>query len=125
MFSGAGGLKEARAKVVPLPGISFEIFNIILNYIYTSDSGDFMPDTVVDVFEMSNRFQVEGLRHACEGFLCGCLALDNVCHLFVLAGQFLSPHAHTFSLISLSHLILLCFLWFRHFQISLLEGGML
>jgi len=90
MFSGAGGLKEAHLKEVPIHGVSYDVFKALLYYIYTWEMGDISPDIVVELFESANQFQIESLRHCCEAYLCNLLSKENVCQLFHLADIFKS-----------------------------------
>jgi len=83
MFSAK--LRESHQKEIPMLGINYEVFDVVMSFTYTWEMEDIPPDFVAEVLQATDQFLIEGLRHCAEAYLCSCIAKDNVCALFQLA----------------------------------------
>lgn len=93
-------LRESNTREITISGIRYDVFYVLVYYTYCwkipnltrrSDDGEFDPDMVLELFEATHRFMIEGLKHSVESYLCSNLTLENVCPLFQLAESFKSP----------------------------------
>lgn len=73
-------LKESNQSEIHLEGISSNVFDIVLEHIYTSDLGDSssFEEEIVDVLIAASRFGVDDLTRALEGIISQNLDDDNV-----------------------------------------------
>jgi len=64
MFSAK--LRESHQKEIPMLGINYEVFKVVLYFTYTWEMDDIPPDFVAEVLQATDQFLIEGLRH-CAG----------------------------------------------------------
>lgn len=83
-------LKESQQKKIEMNVVPYDIFRLILDYIYTFQIKETNPDFIVELFQATDLFLIEGLKHYCENLLCSYITHENVCQLFQLANTYKS-----------------------------------
>ncbi|KAJ4969303.1 hypothetical protein NE237_016004 [Protea cynaroides] len=87
-----GGYREKDAKDIEIPNIKWEVFELMMRFIYTG-SADVTLDIAQDLLRAADQYLLEGLKRLCEYSIAQDISLDNVSDMYELAEAF-----HTTSL---------------------------
>ncbi|XP_057324124.1 speckle-type POZ protein-like A [Microplitis mediator] len=77
---------EKKTKQVSITDISPEIFEKVLEYIYTDQVTD-LDDIAADLLEAADKYQLLSLKKMCEHSLCTTLKCDDVVKRMILADR--------------------------------------
>ncbi|KAI4342762.1 hypothetical protein MLD38_027346 [Melastoma candidum] len=89
-----GGYREKDAEEIEIPNIRWEVFDLMMRYIYTG-STDVALDIAQDLLRAADQYLLEGLKRLCEYVIAQAISLDNVSSMYELS--------ENFSAISLRH----------------------
>lgn len=76
---------ERRTNSIEIVDMEFEVLREFLRYIYTSTLSEQSVETVLRLYEASDKYAVEGLRKRCADFLYENLSQENVYEILALA----------------------------------------
>ncbi|KAK4482269.1 hypothetical protein RD792_009421 [Penstemon davidsonii] len=82
-----GGYRERDAKDIEIPNIRWEVFELMMRYIYTG-SVDVKLDIVQDVLRAADQYLLEGLKRLCEYEIAKDISVENVSLMFELSEAF-------------------------------------
>jgi len=88
MFTGE--FKESSALSGIIKDVSKEAFQKFLCFIY-SGNVELTADDVVEILDLSNKYEVEDLKGECESYLMGDLNVDNAHDVFQYAHLYNCP----------------------------------
>ncbi|RYQ93869.1 hypothetical protein Ahy_B09g100095 isoform A [Arachis hypogaea] len=89
-----GGYREKDAKDIEIPNIRWEIFELMMRFIYTG-STEITLDIAQDLLRAADQYLLEGLKRLCEYTIAKDISLENVSSMYELS--------EAFSAISLRH----------------------
>lgn len=82
-----GEMKERNSSSVHLREISFSSLKKLVEFIYT-DSVDVDGDSVLELFQAADKYDLPRLKLLCEAFLIENINVDNACQLFEAAERY-------------------------------------
>ncbi|KAM7254159.1 hypothetical protein ACFE04_031841 [Oxalis oulophora] len=82
-----GGYREKDAKDVEIPNIRWDIFELMMRFIYTG-SVDVNVDIAQDLLRAADQYLLEGLKRICEHAIAKDIAVENVTLLYDLSEAF-------------------------------------
>ncbi|OVA05484.1 BTB/POZ-like [Macleaya cordata] len=82
-----GGYREKDARDVEIPNIRWEVFELMMRYIYTG-SVDVTLDIAQDLLRAADQYLLEGLKRLCEYAIAQDISLDNVSSMYELSEAF-------------------------------------
>ncbi|XP_071721363.1 ARM REPEAT PROTEIN INTERACTING WITH ABF2-like [Rutidosis leptorrhynchoides] len=82
-----GGYKEKDAKDILIPNIRWDIFELMMRYMYTG-SVDVNLDIAQDLLRAADQYLLEGLKRLCEYTIAQDISVDNVSLMYDLAEAF-------------------------------------
>lgn len=89
---GAGNTKmvESSLSEIKISEVQYDAFLALLYYCYSWDIQDIHPDSVIELFQCADLFMLDGLRHACESYICKFITKETVLELFMMAEDYKS-----------------------------------
>ncbi|KAJ4955125.1 hypothetical protein NE237_011908 [Protea cynaroides] len=82
-----GGYREKDAKDIKIPNIKWEVFELMMRFIYTG-SVDVTLDIAQDLLKAADQYLLEGLKRLCEYAIAQDISLDNVSSMYELSEAF-------------------------------------
>ncbi|KAL0389506.1 UNVERIFIED_CONTAM: arm repeat protein interacting with a, partial [Sesamum calycinum] len=82
-----GGYREKDAKDIEIPNIRWDIFELMIRYIYTG-SVDVNLDVAQDLLRAADQYLLEGLKRLCEYAIAQDISVENVSLMFELSEAF-------------------------------------
>ncbi|CAA0828104.1 ARM REPEAT PROTEIN INTERACTING WITH ABF2 [Striga hermonthica] len=79
-----GGYRERDAKDIEIPYIRWDIFKLMMRYIYTG-SVDVSLDIAQELLMAADQYLLEGLKHLCEYAIAQNISVENVSLMFELS----------------------------------------
>jgi len=76
----SSGMKEAHMKQLPME-VSILVFNNLLTFLYTNQL-DFNPETIWDLFQLSNLYEIAALQIKCENEMIWAVDEDTIVPMF-------------------------------------------
>jgi len=84
MFATDHGFKESQENEISIGDIRYEIFLMLLRYIYT-DRQDITLSSAMELFIAADRFGIERLKSMCENKMLAAVTIESVAELFAAA----------------------------------------
>ncbi|KAL3648837.1 hypothetical protein CASFOL_005240 [Castilleja foliolosa] len=82
-----GGYRERDAKDIEIPNIRWDVFELMMRYIYTG-SVDVNLDIAQDLLRAADQYLLEGLKRLCEYAITQDISEENVSLMFELSEAF-------------------------------------
>ncbi|KAM7521593.1 hypothetical protein LguiA_011495 [Lonicera macranthoides] len=82
-----GGYREKDAKDIEIPNIKWEVFELMMRYIYTG-SVDVNLDIAQDLLRAADQYLLEGLKRLCEYAIAQDITMENVSLMYELSDAF-------------------------------------
>ncbi|XP_050236479.1 ARM REPEAT PROTEIN INTERACTING WITH ABF2-like [Mercurialis annua] len=82
-----GGYRERDAKDVEIPNIRWDVFELMMRFIYTG-SVDVHIDIAQDLLRAADQYLLEGLKRLCECTIAQDISVDNVSLMYELSEGF-------------------------------------
>ncbi|KAH9605604.1 hypothetical protein KSS87_018739 [Heliosperma pusillum] len=82
-----GGYREKDARDIEIPNIRWEIFELMMRFIYTG-SVDITSDIAQDLLRAADQYLLEGLKRLCEYTIAQDISLENVSAMYELSEAF-------------------------------------
>ncbi|KAH6826055.1 ARM repeat protein interacting with ABF2 [Perilla frutescens var. hirtella] len=82
-----GGYRERDAKDIEIPNIRWDVFELMMRYIYTG-SVEVSSDIVQDVLRAADQYLLEGLKRLCEYTIAQDISVENVSLMYELSEAF-------------------------------------
>ncbi|PSR92708.1 ARM REPEAT PROTEIN INTERACTING WITH like [Actinidia chinensis var. chinensis] len=82
-----GGYREKDARDIEIPNISWEVFELMMRFIYTG-SVDVTLDIAQDLLSAADQYLLEGLKRHCEYTIGKNISLENVSSMYELSEAF-------------------------------------
>ncbi|XP_060181349.1 ARM REPEAT PROTEIN INTERACTING WITH ABF2-like isoform X1 [Lycium barbarum] len=82
-----GGYRERDAKDIEIPNIRWDIFELMMRYIYTG-SVDVNLDVAQDLLRAADQYLLEGLKRLCEYAIAQDISVESVSLMFELSEAF-------------------------------------
>ncbi|KAL8548327.1 hypothetical protein ACS0TY_007596 [Phlomoides rotata] len=82
-----GGYREKDAKDIDIPNIRWEVFELMMRYIYTG-SIEVNLDIAHDLLRAADQYLLEGLKRLCEHTIAQDISVENVSLMFELSEAF-------------------------------------
>ncbi|KAK1426674.1 hypothetical protein QVD17_15351 [Tagetes erecta] len=82
-----GGYKEKDAKDISIPNIRWDVFELMMRYIYTG-SVDVNLEIAQDLLRAADQYLLEGLKRLCEYTIAQDILVDNVSLMYDLSEAF-------------------------------------
>ncbi|ONH93589.1 hypothetical protein PRUPE_8G240700 [Prunus persica] len=82
-----GGYRERDAKDVEIPNIRWDVFELMMRFIYTG-SVDVKLDIAQDLLRAADQYLLEGLKRLCEHAIAQNIYVENVSLMFELSEAF-------------------------------------
>ncbi|CAA3033603.1 ARM REPEAT PROTEIN INTERACTING WITH ABF2-like isoform X1 [Olea europaea subsp. europaea] len=82
-----GGYREREAKNIEIPNIRWDVFELMMRYIYTG-SVDVTLDIAQDLLRAADQYLLEGLKRLCEYAIAQDISVENVSLMFDLSEAF-------------------------------------
>ncbi|KAJ0734895.1 putative chromatin remodeling & transcription regulator BTB-POZ family [Helianthus annuus] len=82
-----GGYKEKDAKDIEIPNIRWDVFELMMRYMYTG-SVDVNLEIAQDLLRAADQYLLEGLKRLCEDTIAQDIRVDNVSLLYDLSEAF-------------------------------------
>ncbi|KAI7736557.1 hypothetical protein M8C21_015790 [Ambrosia artemisiifolia] len=82
-----GGYKERDAKDIEIPNIRWDVFELMMRYIYTG-SVDVNLEIAQDLLRAADQYLLEGLKRLCEYTIAQDIRIDNVSVMYDLSEAF-------------------------------------
>jgi hypothetical protein len=79
-----GGYREKDAKDIEIPNIKWEVFELMMRYIYTG-SVDVNLDIAQDLLRAADQYLLEGLKRLCEYAIAQDINVENVSLMYELS----------------------------------------
>ncbi|KAI3449636.1 hypothetical protein Pfo_006301 [Paulownia fortunei] len=79
-----GGYRERDAKDIEIPNIRWDVFELMMRYIYTG-SVDVNLDIAQDLLRAADQYLLEGLKRLCEYAIAQDISVENVSLMFELS----------------------------------------
>ena len=76
-------MKEAKTQIVTIEKVPYEIFLLVLQYLYT-DECDIPLESAMELFEIADRFGIERLKLMCEQTIMSNLRADNAANILLV-----------------------------------------
>ncbi|XAR61202.1 hypothetical protein NMG60_11034840 [Bertholletia excelsa] len=110
-----GGYRERDAKDVEIPNIRWDVFELMMRYIYTG-SADVNTDIAQDLLRAADQYLLEGLKRLCECIIAQDISLENVSLMYELSEAFNATSLrHSCILFILEKFDKLCAMpWYTH-----------
>lgn len=89
--------KEKKEKEVTITDIDGEIFEKLLEYIYTDKVED-LDIFAEELLEASDKYQLQGLKEMCEDSLAKTLSIENAIRILILADRHNAKHLKEFAM---------------------------
>jgi len=84
-----GGMRESAAsregREIELPGMQYNVFLALLEYIYTDKVGDLQSDLAVHVLIAAEKYCLDRLKALCEDIIRKSICIDNVVPVMLAA----------------------------------------
>ncbi|XP_047941928.1 ARM REPEAT PROTEIN INTERACTING WITH ABF2-like isoform X2 [Salvia hispanica] len=82
-----GGYRERDAKDIEIPNIRWDVFELMMRYIYTG-SVDVNLEIAQDLLRAADQYLLEGLKRLCEYAMVQDISVENVSLMFELSEAF-------------------------------------
>uniref|UniRef100_A0A3Q7H5S6 BTB domain-containing protein n=1 Tax=Solanum lycopersicum TaxID=4081 RepID=A0A3Q7H5S6_SOLLC len=82
-----GGYRERDAKDIEIPNIPWDVFELMMRYIYTG-SVDVNMGVAKDLLRVADQYLLEGLKRLCEYAIAQDISVENVSLMFELSEAF-------------------------------------
>ncbi|KAL6499511.1 hypothetical protein OROGR_027421 [Orobanche gracilis] len=82
-----GGYRERDAKDIEIPNIRWDVFELMMRYIYTG-SVNVNLDIAQDLLRAADQYLLEGLKRLCEYAIAQDISVENVSLMFELSEAF-------------------------------------
>ncbi|KAI8522898.1 hypothetical protein RHMOL_Rhmol13G0032600 [Rhododendron molle] len=82
-----GGYREKDAKDVEIPNIRWDVFELMMRYIYTG-SVDVNLDIAQELLRAADQYLLEGLKRLCEYAIAQDISVENVSLMYELSESF-------------------------------------
>ncbi|CAN4091555.1 unnamed protein product [Withania somnifera] len=82
-----GGYRERDAKDIEIPNIRWDVFELMMRYIYTG-SVDVKLDVAQDLLRAADQYLLEGLKRLCEYAIAQGISVESVSLMFKLSEAF-------------------------------------
>ncbi|CAI9107837.1 OLC1v1007306C1 [Oldenlandia corymbosa var. corymbosa] len=82
-----GGYRERDAKDIEIPNITWEVFELMMRYIYTG-SVTVNLNVAQDLLRAADQYLLEGLKRLCEYAIAQDISVENVSMMFELSEAF-------------------------------------
>ncbi|XP_027115643.1 ARM REPEAT PROTEIN INTERACTING WITH ABF2 [Coffea eugenioides] len=82
-----GGYRERDAKDIEIPNIRWDVFELMMRYIYTG-SVNVNLDVAQDLLRAADQYLLEGLKRLCEYSIAQDISVENVSLMFELSEAF-------------------------------------
>ncbi|KAL3531345.1 hypothetical protein ACH5RR_010667 [Cinchona calisaya] len=82
-----GGYRERDAKDIEIPNIRWDVFELMMRYIYTG-SVNVNLDMAQDLLRAADQYLLEGLKRLCEYAIAQDISVENVSLMFELSEAF-------------------------------------
>ncbi|KAM7280003.1 hypothetical protein ACFE04_007137 [Oxalis oulophora] len=82
-----GGYREKDARDVEIPNIRWEVFELMMRFIYTG-SVNVTIDIAQDLLRAADQYLLEGLKRLCEYTIAQDISLENVASMYELSEAF-------------------------------------
>ncbi|XP_047259655.1 ARM REPEAT PROTEIN INTERACTING WITH ABF2-like isoform X3 [Capsicum annuum] len=82
-----GGYRERDAKDIEIPNIRWDVFELMMRYIYTG-SVDVNLDVAQDLLRAADQYLLEGLKRLCEYAIAQDISVESVSLMFELSEAF-------------------------------------
>ncbi|GFZ06032.1 ARM repeat protein interacting with ABF2 [Actinidia rufa] len=82
-----GGYREKDAKDVEIPNIRWDVFELMMRYIYTG-SVDVNLDVAQELLRAADQYLLEGLKRLCECAIAQDISVENVSVMYELSEAF-------------------------------------
>ncbi|KAL3517573.1 hypothetical protein ACH5RR_020162 [Cinchona calisaya] len=82
-----GGYRERDAKDIEIPNIRWDVFELMMRYIYTG-SVEVDLDVAQDLLRAADQYLLEGLKRLCEYAIAQDISVENVSLMFELSEAF-------------------------------------
>ncbi|URE42097.1 BTB/POZ domain [Musa troglodytarum] len=82
-----GGYREKDARDVEIPNIRWEVFELMMKFIYTG-SVEITNDVAQDLLRAADQYLLEGLKRLCEFAIAQEVCVDNVSSVYELSEAF-------------------------------------
>lgn len=88
-----GGMKEQQEETIVIPDMQFEVFVMVLQFLFTDDVPGIRSENAVSLLVAAERFMLERLKALCQDFIRTEITCENVIETLVTA-----HHHRAFSL---------------------------
>merc|ERR1712232_1246110 len=80
-----GGMREANdmEEQIVLPDVTYPVFMLLMEYIYTDEVGDVSPDLATHLLVAAERFLLDRLKALCEDIIRKSISVDNVVQIML------------------------------------------
>ncbi|CAI0448896.1 unnamed protein product [Linum tenue] len=82
-----GGYKEGQAKDVEIPNITWEVFDLMMRFIYTG-SVEVNIDVAHELLRAADQYLLDGLKRLCEYAIAQDISVDNITLMYELSENF-------------------------------------
>lgn len=82
-----GGYRERDAKDIEIPNIRWEVFELMMRYIYTGSVG-VSSDVAQDLLRAADQYLLDGLKRLCECTIAEGISVENVSLMYDLSEAF-------------------------------------
>lgn len=79
-----GGYKEKNAKDVEIPNIRWNVFELMMRFIYTGNV-DVSVDIAQDLLRAADQYLLEGLKRLCEYSIAQIISVENIMLMYELS----------------------------------------
>lgn len=76
--------RERNAECIPIPDVKYEIFLLLLEYLYT-DTVTITMDTAMDLFQVADQYAIDRLKDLCEQKMLLAIDVDTAAHILLTA----------------------------------------
>uniref|UniRef100_A0A1J3FJN4 ARM repeat protein interacting with ABF2 n=1 Tax=Noccaea caerulescens TaxID=107243 RepID=A0A1J3FJN4_NOCCA len=83
-----GGYREKDARDIEIPNIQWEVFELMMRYIYTGSVNIPTTEIAQDVLRAADQYLLEGLKRLCEYVICQDVTVDNIESMYDLSEAF-------------------------------------
>ncbi|MED6135357.1 hypothetical protein PIB30_045686 [Stylosanthes scabra] len=82
-----GGYREREAKDIEIPNIKWDVFELMMRYIYTG-TADVSLDIAQDLLKAADQYLLEGLKRLCENAISQGITVENVALMYQMSDTF-------------------------------------
>ncbi|KAK2363660.1 ARM REPEAT PROTEIN INTERACTING WITH ABF2 [Trifolium repens] len=82
-----GGYREKEAKDIEIPNIKWNVFELMMRFIYTG-TVDVDLDVAVDLLKAADQYLLDGLKRICEYTISKGISVENVSLLYAMSETF-------------------------------------